>query len=328
VISTTAYLGTTPVAVDDLSANCSYTTWSPCPATPSNPQLAIDTTKVPDGTYQLALRTNDAAGNTTQVVSSQAIQVHNSGDVVPTAGPAPVPAPAPPSAAGPDSGRGQHNGSGTNDRAVITAALSSDKRELTVPYGKTTKITGHLAEPGGNPIAGATLRIASRTKLAGAIAAAAGAAVTDAAGNWSYEAPVGSSRGIQISWRAFSNDTDFAASTDVNLLVTAGVTLKARPKRLRNGRRVRLLGQLLGGPIPRSGVLVTVEGRPKVKRGRWQTFAAVHTDGDGAFVAKHRFRTVTRGRVKFQFRALIKAQDAYPYVAGKSNTARALVRGR
>ncbi|HVS28093.1 MAG TPA: hypothetical protein VHE14_00960 [Solirubrobacteraceae bacterium] len=288
-----------------------FTSVQPCRLSGSS-SVSIDTAKIPDGTHQVSVAVEDAAGNR-QLYGPVAVATANG-----TSG---------------GNGqstlldRGERNGSGTDDHGTLTAVFDNNKRTITVPYGRQTTITGHLADATGNPISGAKLNVNTTTQLAGAASADLGATVTDAAGNWTYTAPVGPSREIVVGWHAYSKDLDYSATDSVTLLVTAAARISVKPKRLRNGRKAKITGWLLGDPFPQSGVLVTVQGRAKVRHGHWQTFATMSSDRSGSFRTRHRFRTVTRGNATFLFRALIKKQDAYPYEAGYSNTVKTRVRG-
>jgi hypothetical protein len=59
---------------------------------------------------------------------------------------------------------------------------------------------------------------------------------------------------------------------------------------------------------------------------RWQAFKSARTGTEGRFRARYRFRDTT-GRRLYRFRAIVRAQAGYPYLAGASPVRRVLVRG-
>src|SRR5204863_8257519 len=107
------------------------------------------------------------------------------------------------------------------------------------------------------------------------------------------------------------------AARELRLRVAAGVRLHARPGRVSNGHAVTFVGSLAGRPLPRGGKVIEMQvliGR------RWRTFATVRAHGRrAAFTYRYRF-TRTYARVTYRFRALARAEAAYPYATGWSRT--------
>jgi hypothetical protein len=99
----------------------------------------------------------------------------------------------------------------------------------------------------------------------------------------------------------------------VRLDVRAGVTLDARPRRVRGGALLRLSGRLLAAPTTRPGKLVTLQAH---ERGRWRDFASARTRRDGRFTTRYRFTHDARGT--FPMRAVARSDAAYPYATGAS----------
>ena len=78
----------------------------------------------------------------------------------------------------------------------------------------------------------------------------------------------------------------------------------------------------MGRPVPRGGMVVEMQVR--IGR-RWRTFATTRARGTGGtFRYRYRFmRTYTR--VTYRFRALVRAEAAYPYATGASRTVKVRV---
>lgn len=208
--------------------------------------------------------------------------------------------------------RGQPNGSPASDRVVLTALANSRASTLKVKYGKRVPITGRLAGPSGEPIVGATLEIQTRTALPNAAVVNAGRVVTGADGRFKYTAPAGPSRTVRFAYRSHSADTSFVDVTDVNLLVAAGVTIKATPKRVRNRHATVFTGRLLGKPIAKRGVVVDLQ---VFFRHKWRTFGAPRTNRAGKYKFKYRFMA---GAATWKFRARVRRESSYPYYEGYS----------
>jgi hypothetical protein len=108
----------------------------------------------------------------------------------------------------------------------------------------------------------------------------------------------------------------------LTLRVGARPRLKVGPRsRLRNGQVARFRGKL---PGPGAGDRIVVL---QVKLGRrWVAFKTARTGADGRFRARYRFRSTTSRRL-YRFRALVREQAGYPYLAGVSPTRRVVVTG-
>ena len=127
---------------------------------------------------------------------------------------------------------------------------------------------------------------------------------------------------IRFAFRASEGARDFAATTDVTLLVRAAAKLSANPKRLRNGRSVRFSGRLRGAPYPTPGKLVDLQAKVG---NHWRTFQVVRADRNGRFHYRYRF-TRTFQALTYRFRARLRAETSYPYQTGSSNQLKVQVR--
>jgi hypothetical protein len=125
-----------------------------------------------------------------------------------------------------------------------------------------------------------------------------------------------------VGFRPAPGAPDLACSRDVRVNVRAGVTLRARPKRVPRGGRVRFRGRLLGKPIPSVGKLIDLQA---FDGGRWRTFETTRANRKGRFRARYRFTRTFSPRT-FRFRARARREARYPYALGTSKVVRVRVR--
>ena len=94
------------------------------------------------------------------------------------------------------------------------------------------------------------------------------------------------------------------------------------PAELRDGGKIDLTGWL---PQPSAASRVVIVQANVVGSKRWITFRRSTTGPRGAFKASYRFHSTTR-KTEYRFRAIVPAQDDYPYVEGHSKPVSVLVR--
>jgi hypothetical protein len=188
----------------------------------------------------------------------------------------------------------------------------------TAPYGRGAKVSGTLSTNADDPVAGATLCVKVATIGLDDSPEAVGTVTTDAGGNFSYEVPPGPDRQIVLGYRHDAHQVARA----VRFYAHVRPTLKLAPSRLRNGHRVQMWGQL-PGPRPGRRIVVVQASTPGSRR--WITFRKATTNDGGVFRASYRFKS-TRRRIRYRFRAVVPAQDSYPYVGGASKPASVIVR--
>ena len=237
-----------------------------------------------------------------------------------------VPAPEQPSApaaGGPGADRGAPNGSGASDRARLSAYVGTGRRTtIRARYGRSTRITGRLLDASNQPISGATLQVQAGVRIPGSPFEDVGTVRTDRDGNYTYTLAAGPSRLVRFGYRSHTGDSQFADTTDVVIMVRAGVTLRPQPTRLRNGRSTTFAGTV-GRPVPTRGVLVDLQ----VKLGKkWRTFAVARTQRNGRYSFRYRFRNTYR-TTTFKFRARARRDSRYPYLDGYSRIVKVKVRG-
>ena len=230
--------------------------------------------------------------------------------------------PVPPGGAQTPEERGVPNGAGASDRARLSAFFGRARRTtVRTRYGRSARLSGRLVDPDNNPIAGATLNVMAEPRVRAAQMDDLGTVRTDADGRFTYTLSAGPSRLVRIGYRSHTGDTQFADTTDVLVLVQAGVSLRPSPRKLRNGNVGTFSGRA-AQPIPLRGVLVDLQ----VRVGRqWRTFAVVRTGRDGRYRYRHRFRN-TFVATTFRFRARVRRETDYPYVIGYSRVAKLRVR--
>jgi hypothetical protein len=123
-----------------------------------------------------------------------------------------------------------------------------------------------------------------------------------------------------VAYRAFSLDEGYAAVAHAAMRVRAAIRLRATPRSLRNGQRVRFRGKLVGGPRRQDASLILYAlGDRRIP------VTALKANSRGHFSFTYRFRTI-RERSVFRFQVRSESRPGYPYVAGASNIARVTVR--
>jgi hypothetical protein len=286
VAKVSVLIGKTVVATSDFAAECTYAAQAACPPA-RTASIAVDTRKVPDGTYPVSLRVTDAAGNEQTVPSSAAIRVANA-TLDSTTGPV------------------------VGD-ARLTAAFSRNRRShLTVGYGRRVVVRGRLSGVAGAPIGGARIDVEERPTRGGQ--AVVSAATTGADGAFSYTIGRGPSRTVRLSFAGA-----VGAAKELKLRVRSSATLRVRLA----GIVVRYRGKVLSKPLPGRGKLVEIQGR--APGAGWKTFARRRSSGRGSFAGTYRLR-IHRPGVRLQFRVRIPAESGYPFVAHAGRPVSRIVR--
>ena len=207
---------------------------------------------------------------------------------------------------------------GAAGAASVEAHLAGRGGESeTVAFGTGTQIRGRVLGPGGAPVAGARVCIAAQTEGSAGGYGPTQTATTDGEGRFTYQLAPGPDREIRVLYRQGTTQLERALRVDSH----ARAALRARPRRLGNGRRVRFSGRL-PGPDARGRVVVL---QANVKgSARWITFRRAETDAGGAFRATYHFHSTTRPTL-YRFRAIVPRQEGYPYREGRSRAVEVLV---
>jgi len=178
-------------------------------------------------------------------------------------------------------------------------------------------VTGHLVNPSGQPIAGATVQVLQQDKLVGAALVPSGAVTTDATGAFTYTTTAVRSRTIRFAYRTHVEDATFASTTDIGLEVIAKIGLRTSTRVLRRGQTVTFRGAVAGAPA---------DARPavdlQVKRGSYWTTVKTTRLRYGTFSAK--YRLTHRGTQVF--RARVRQEPGFPFLPGVSKPTKVTVR--
>jgi hypothetical protein len=276
------------VASHDLTPGCVYSDFTVCPASDDG-TLQIDTRTVANGTHNLKLRVQDAAGNDRVVDGGTTIEIANE----------PV------------------SGSTATALYNLTARFGGSSRStITVPYGRRVSLRGRLTR-GLEPAPAATeVDVLERLDGRGGREVVAGHVRTQADGSFSYVLPSNRpSRRLRLAYRPVGANPAFSSA--LRLRVRAASSLRA----LLGGIVVHFSGRVRSGPIPKGGKRVRMEGR--APGSTWTSFATLRTNRIGAFSGKYRLR-IRRPGVVLKIRAIVPAEDGYGYLGsrGKAVTLR------
>ncbi|MBN1527714.1 MAG: hypothetical protein JW895_01540 [Thermoleophilaceae bacterium] len=188
-------------------------------------------------------------------------------------------------------------------------------------YGSRISLHGRLSNPDGQPLDAATIQVSSDSPGDAVGLVPVGVARTDRQGRFTYIARA--TRNRVLRFRYSGSRRIRSATADFTMSVPAVSSLRARPRRLRNGQSVRLSGRVRTRPLPASGKLIEVQA---YFRGRFRTFSTTRADSTGRWRFVYRFGG-TRGRVPYRLRAFIPAEGGYPFTTGRSPVARVIVSG-
>jgi hypothetical protein len=207
-------------------------------------------------------------------------------------------------------------GRGRNRRTVRRRVTVLDARRR-VAFGRRVTIAGRLANRDGHGIAGAQVRVFSRTSVSPETLV--GVIATDSEGRYRYRARAASTRTLRFAYAG--TELILPAQREVTLLVPAASTMRASRQRVRNGQAVHFAGRLRA---PKANKLVELQVRLS---GRFQTFRTARTGPKGRWSVGYRFRR-TCGRTRFDFRVRLPKEAGYPFETGSSRTVSVTVRGR
>jgi hypothetical protein len=208
------------------------------------------------------------------------------------------------------------NGSGATAHARIEAAFKrADGRtahRILVRSGRRIGIVGRLTDASGAGIVDA--RVGAAWRIVGRDWVARPGVRTGPDGRFVYVLPPGPSRDVRFTYFAFSDSRAVELSNVVRVDARAALTIQADRRDVSGDRVVRLSGRVGAGPIPRAGLVVTLQG---FQTGwGWRTFRTVRTDRRGRWSTTYRFRS-SRGR--FGFRAIVPRQGRFPFASSRSS---------
>jgi hypothetical protein len=295
---------------------------------------SFDTRQLPEGTHNLKILLEDAAGNSA-TLSNRNVVVDNVAD--PTAD----------NAGGSNGADGANGLNGANgaggapgasvfDRGAPNGTNAADDARLTAywvknrgaalrsRYGTRQVIRGRLVNGKGQGIGNARIELAATPAARGAVERLdKGGARTRPDGKYTIILPKDvSSRTLTLRYHSHHNDLTAAATRTLTLKVTAGVRLAVSPRVAAKGKTIRLSGRLLGTPLPRVGKVLELQAR--TRGGAWVTFSTVRTNRSGSFTSRYTFRR--GGPVTYELRIRSRASGDYPYELGTSRAVSVRVR--
>jgi hypothetical protein len=198
--------------------------------------------------------------------------------------------------------------------------------QVTVPFGAGAALSGRLLTAEGVGLAGRRLRVVSRPSRGALSGRRVDLVETGAHGGFELALPPGPSRRITV---AYSGGPGVAAARRpaLALRVRGSAILAVAPRSLRTGQSVLLWGRVRarGAPLPRRGKLVAVqyyEGEARL----WRPVLVTRSDHGGRFRARYRFRYIT-GTARIRLRAVVLAEERWPYAPGASKPVTVRVRG-
>jgi hypothetical protein len=204
-------------------------------------------------------------------------------------------------------------------RRKVRRRIKTVRQQVAVEYGDRLSIAGRLENRDGQPIPGAPVEVFSKSSTSAEQLVSV--VTTDAQGKYSYQAVADATRTLRFVFRG--NRVMLPSQSEVNLITSATSTIRATPRRLRNGQSVRFTGVLRSLPAPPAGKLVELQ---VVLSGRWQTFRTTRTGPDGSWAVRYAFRR-TCGLTRYRFRARLPAEAGYAFQTGRTKDLSVRVRG-
>jgi hypothetical protein len=193
-------------------------------------------------------------------------------------------------------------------------------QRIRISLGHEIRLAGVVKTHDGRPLAYAPVHVLYRTTNSPERELAV--LRTDLRGRFAYVSRASASAVLRVAYQG--SGTTLPSQREVTLLVPAGSTVHAQPRRVLNGRTVTFTGQVRSLPIPAGGKLVELQ---VVLSGRWQTFRTVRTDASGAWGIRYRFRR-SCGVLSYRFRTRLPAEAGYPFESGHTRAVSVRVRGR
>jgi hypothetical protein len=280
--------------------------WHQLPTTRERSRLLarIDDARFPAGTYLARATAHDQAGN--QSTSDRKLDGSQMTLALPLRAPTVV-------RAGFWLGRRAHGPRRRHGRPTLT-------RRARATLDQEVRLAGEVEFRGGAPIPGAQVQIFARTRTSPERLVAT--LRTDQRGRFTFVTRAESTTVL----RALHPGTPTAlpSQAEAALLVPAESSIRARPRRVLNGRTVTFGGRLRSTPFPSAGKLVELQ---VVLSGHWQTFKTVRSRPDGRWRAQYRFRR-SCGLLRYRFRVRLPEETGYPFEAGHTRTIDVEVRGR
>jgi hypothetical protein len=186
-----------------------------------------------------------------------------------------------------------------------------------VPYGRGVRYSGQLQMAAGASVSGAEMTVTETFAAGSELARRATVVRTKADGTFSLRLAPGPSRQVSASFagsrtltRATGSNAGLAVRGAVRFHVSSAVAQVGRAPVVFSGRVAHL-----GAKAPRGK---TVDLQFRYPGASWSEFRTVTTDASGHFRYAYRFSDDDSRGVRFQFRAVVPAQEGWPYDSGAS----------
>ena len=214
-------------------------------------------------------------------------------------------------------------------RTSLTARLRRGKRsglELKVPYGGTARVTGRLIGARGRGLPGQRVRVAQAPAPGSLAAGSSIRATTGRNGYFSAVLPRGTSRRVSVGFAGTRKLTASSAGP-LDLRVKGSLSLKAGPRHLKTGEKLRLRGRVHArwARRPARSSLVAIQYFEEAAR-RWRPVLVTKAGRNGNFHASYRFRYIT-GSARIRLRAVLLPSRFFPFESAASKTVRVEVEG-
>jgi hypothetical protein len=202
-------------------------------------------------------------------------------------------------------------------RIHVAATASVGKRHLSVRYGQRVRVAGRLLTSDGAPLAHRTIVVSQRLASGGRLRTVT-KITTNGRGAFSTSLKPGPSRTVVVSYDGAPLLRP--ARTATALRVTGRVSLSV-PAMAIAGRLATLSGRVIGGHVPRGGLLVQLWYSTPGGQGGWEPFEqAVRASASGRWSLTFPVSSAAIGRT-YAFKAVIAAQGNWPYAGAVSGSA-------
>lgn len=275
--------------------------WSPIPGATGD-QYSIATTDV--GRQIRVLETARSAGEQASV-PSDATETVDAGVVV----------------ASPKPGSGDGgNGAGGNP-STAQLVVDREQRTVDVKHGAKIVITGRLVDADSQPIANAEVDVFEQLAVTAATWKKIGTIRTDSQGGYLFRPRTTASRRLRFAYSDRRDESNYRATREVFVSVTAGMSITSRKKVLRRHGLIQLRGRVVVDSLPVKGTWIEVQ---VLDAGVWRTVATRRTSGTGLWKFRHRLRQ--SAGITFKFRARLRPAGDVPSAEARSAPVRVRVR--
>jgi hypothetical protein len=145
--------------------------------------------------------------------------------------------------------------------------------------------------------------------------------ITSTSGSVVGRTPVhGANREMQLVYFPYTDTNEHAMTPPRSLRVRASTTIQLDQSGYRNGDVARFSGRVVSGPVLARKVVYL----QALVRRQWRTFDTTRADAHGRWRLHYRF-SATRRLTAYRFRAVVPAEELFPWSTGRSRVVRVLV---